>query len=368
MEKCSSLNHKVIDALLYCGECKIYMCNKCDKFHSEMFQGHNPIKLEKGNNIKESFTGFCKEKSHKDELQYFCKKHNILCCAKCITKLKGKENGQHSDCDLCFIEDIENEKRNKLKENIKCLEDISINLNQKIKELKQIYDKINESKEELKINIQKIFTKLRCALNDREDELLLEVDKIFKELYFDEKIIKESEKLPNKIKISLEKGKEIENNWNNNTLPLLINNCINIENNINNIKSLNENIGKINNLKIDIKFHPQEEGTNKFLNYIKLFGNILRSDKPETKINIEENIYEKSNMQYKLKTSYFINTSSHKHPLEIIRRYISNWFCDICASKSEQNTPSYHCTLCDFDLCIKCAKKYITEGNIKPIK
>ena len=71
----------------------------------------------------------------------------------------------------------------------------------------------------------------------------------------------------------------------------------------------------------------------------------------------EENIYEKSNMQYKLKTSYFINTSSHKHPLEIIRRYISNWFCDICASKSEQNTPSYHCTLCDFDLCIKCAKK-----------
>ena len=94
----------------------------------------------------------------------------------------------------------------------------------------------------------------------------------------------------------------------------------------------------------------------------------MRSDKPETKINIEENIYEKSNMQYKLKTSYFINTSSHKHPLEIIRRYISNWFCDICASKSDQNTPSYHCTLCDFDLCIKCAKKYITEGNIKPIK
>ena len=37
-------------------------------------------------------------------------------------------------------------------------------------------------------------------------------------------IIKDSHKLPNKIKISLEKGKEIENNWNNNTLHLLINN------------------------------------------------------------------------------------------------------------------------------------------------
>ena len=53
-----------------------------------------------------------------------------------LLKLKGKEKGQHSDCDICFIEDIENEKRNKLKENIKCLEDISINLEQKIKELK----------------------------------------------------------------------------------------------------------------------------------------------------------------------------------------------------------------------------------------
>ena len=37
-------------------------------------------------------------------------------------------------------------KRNKLKENIKCLEDISINLEQKIKELKQLYEKIEKSK------------------------------------------------------------------------------------------------------------------------------------------------------------------------------------------------------------------------------
>ena len=172
MEKCSSLNHKEIDATLYCGECNIYMCNKCDKFHSEIFQNHNLIKLEKGNDITEIFTGFCKEKTHKDELQYFCKKHNILCCAKCITKLKGENNGQHSDCDICFIKDIENEKRNKLKENLKCLEDISINLEQKINELKLIYEKIEKSKEELKTNIQKIFTKLRNSLNVREDELL----------------------------------------------------------------------------------------------------------------------------------------------------------------------------------------------------
>jgi len=306
MEKCSSANHKEIDALTFCGECKIYMCNKCDKFHSEMFQNHNSIKLEKGKDITELFTGFCKEKKHKVELEYFCKNHNELCCAECIAKLKGKEKGQHSDCDVCFIEDIENEKRNKLKENIKYLEDISINLEQKIKELKSIYDKINESKEELKTNIQKIFTKLRNVLNNREDELLLEVDNKYNELYFDENIIKECDKLPNKIKISLEKGKEIENNWDNNKIPLLINNCINIENNIKNIKVLNDNIGKINSSKIDIKFYPNEEGIDKLLDSIKIFGEINAKTLFESKIEFDEELVQSwlNNRKFKTELLY----------------------------------------------------------------
>ena len=268
MEKCSSLNHKEIDALSFCGECKLYMCNKCDKFHAEMFQNHISIKLEKGKDIKEIFTGFCKEKCHKAKLNYFCKKHNELCCAECITKLKGKESGQHSDCDVCFIEDIENEKRNKLKDNIKSLEDISINIEQKINELKPMLEKINKSKEELKTNIQKIFTKLRTALNDREDELLNEVDNKYNELYINEEIIKDCDKLPNKIKIS-----------------------INIENNIKNIKLLNENIGKINNSKIDIKFYPQEKGINKLLEDIKIFGKV-NSKKFESNIVFDEELVE----------------------------------------------------------------------------
>ena len=242
MEKCSSINHKEIEALSFCNDCKLYMCNKCENYHSELFkERHNLIKLQKDKDMDDVLSEFCNEKNHKLEFQYFCKKHNTLCCAKCITKLKGKENGQHSDCDICFIDDIENEKRNKLKDNIKCLEDISINLEQKINELKLIYEKIEKSKEELKANIQKTFTKLRSTLNDREEELLKEVDNKY-ELYFNENIIKDCDKLPNKIKISLQKGKEIENKLNNNKLNLLINNCINIENNIKNIKILNESI------------------------------------------------------------------------------------------------------------------------------
>lgn len=54
-----------------------------------------------------------------------------------------------------------------------------------------------------------MFTKLRNSLNNREDQLLFEINKKYNELYFNESIIKECEKLPDKIKNSLEKGKLI---------------------------------------------------------------------------------------------------------------------------------------------------------------
>ena len=43
-----------------------------------------------------------------------------------------------------------------------------------------------------------------------------------------ENIIKECEKLPNKIKLSLEKGKLINKEWDNNNLNSYIYDCINI--------------------------------------------------------------------------------------------------------------------------------------------
>ncbi len=61
------------------------------------------------------------------------------------------------------------------------------------------------------MKIQKGFTNIRNALNDREDKLLLEVDNKFNTSYFKEDLIKENEKLPNKIQISLEKGKKTDN-------------------------------------------------------------------------------------------------------------------------------------------------------------
>ena len=97
------------------------MCNKCEKLHSELFENHNLFKIEKGKDINEIFTGFCKEKNHNCELKYFCKSHNKLCCAECITSIKDNDNGMHKDCNICLIQKIEDEKRNKLKNNIKTI-------------------------------------------------------------------------------------------------------------------------------------------------------------------------------------------------------------------------------------------------------
>ena len=272
--KCSLLKHGEINAIYYCKECNIYMCNKCSNFHSELFSNHHKYELNKDKN--DIFTGLCKEERHKNDLQYYCKTHNILICVACISKIKGEGNGQHTDCEICFIKDIEGEKKNKLKENIKYLEEFSNEFENAINELKKLYEKTNQNKEELKIKISNIFTKIRNSINEREEQLLSDIDNEYNNLLFKEDIIKQSEKLPNEIKYSLEIGKEIDNKWNENEKLKNINECINIENNIKKIKIIKENIHK-SNLINDIKFKFEEEDEiNKFLIQIKSFGKIVK--------------------------------------------------------------------------------------------
>ena len=212
-QKCSSKEHENIDAVCFCQKCETYMCNKCENFHSKLCQNHQTFKIK--NDIKEKeFNGYCKEKDHFNTLDYFCKTHNVLCCAECIIKVKRSGKGQHSNCEIQNIEDIINEKKNKLVENISFLQKTSYessNYN-----LMAIFEKLNKNKEEIKFKIQEIFKKLRNVLNNREHELLSEIDKICQNLTFNEKIVKESENLISSVNISLQKGKEIFNEWNNN--------------------------------------------------------------------------------------------------------------------------------------------------------
>ena len=146
-------------------------------------------------------------------------------------------------------------------------------MNQIINELKSTVEYANEKREALKLEISQIFTQIRNKINEREDKLFLRVDEIFSELYSDESIIKRSEKLPYKVKQSLDKGKILENDWNNFSLIFLINDCINIEKNIKEIKILN----RINyNDGYNFKFNQYNE---ELINTINNFDSVEYKNK-----------------------------------------------------------------------------------------
>ena len=154
--------------------------------------------------------------------------------------------------------------------------------------LKKIFEDIEKDKENLKLEIQTIFSKIRNNINDREDALLLEVDNLYNTNYFNEDIIKKSEKLPKQIKLSLEKGKLIDKEWDNINLNSYINDCINIENNIKNLNIINENIKKCNTQnKTKFKFNSK---LIQFTETIKSFGKIYydKYSFRECPINIKE--------------------------------------------------------------------------------
>ena len=99
-KKCSLEEHKEINAIKYCPECRIYICNKCENHHSSLFNNHHAYNINKEEEI---FTGFGPEKTHTIKLEFFCKNHNQLCCVACIAKLNEEGEGQHKDCDVVIL-------------------------------------------------------------------------------------------------------------------------------------------------------------------------------------------------------------------------------------------------------------------------
>ena len=296
-KKCSSKDHDNMNAIQYCYNCKIYLCKKCETHHSILFQNHNLYSLDK--EMTDIFTGYCTKEGHNEILEFYCKTHNELCCVSCLCVLKDKGKGQHSTCEICHLEDIKDDKKNKLKNNINILQELSIKMEESIKHLKNVYNKINARKEKINKKYMDIFTKLRNALNQREDEILNDIDNEFQKYFFNEDLIKKVEKLPNKVKISLEKGKIINDEWNDkNKLNLIINNCIEVENSIRDIKIINTNMEKYKQSEGNIHINYEIKDYNDEINYIL---DIIKYVCKDDELNIYTKIknIEKENLELK---------------------------------------------------------------------
>ena len=253
------------------------MCNKCENFHTKLCQNHTSYKIDKDSNEIDS--KICQIKEHNNNpLEFFCKDHNQLCCVSCICKIEEKGKGQHKDCNVCVIEDIKEEKKNSLSNDIQKLANLSENLEDNINKMKLIYENMNKKKEDLKLKVMGVFTKIRNFLSEREDKLLLEIDKKYKLILFNDEEIKDNEKLPKKIKYLLEKGKKVENeskNEKNINIHSIIINCINIEQAIKKIKTLKESIENNENTKqFELEF-VHEYDLNVLKESIQKFGTIL---------------------------------------------------------------------------------------------
>ena len=232
----------------------------------------------------------------------------------------------------------------RLNDNILYLEDLSKVLEESLNDLKNLFEKINQNKEDLKIKIRIIFTKMRDAINEREDDLLLEVDEFFDITFFSEKLVKTSDKLPIEVKRTLEKSKSVKEEWNNyKKLQFLINDCIIIENNTKKIKLINQEIKQANSItNLEVKF-TSEKKINKFIDGIFEFGDIYKIEKyqfrkcPE---NIDEN--KKYNISGKMNnivkkigsTGYWIGVPC-ENQLELLKEY--KWKIKIKRDENQGN-------------------------------
>lgn len=278
-KKCSSKEHEEINATSYCPECKTNICDKCETIHSIICQFHHPYKLDKDTNG--IFTGFCKINNHNQLLEYFCKKHNKLCCALCICKIKNNGIGQHADCDVCTIGEIKDQKIKLFYKNLNKLEDMSITIDILTEESKKIFQKLSERREELQSKIQEFFTKITNIINKRKEELLSELNSIYENIGFNKGSIEIFEKLPNIIKNNLEsfKGNKDETNLDmndENNLGYLINNCLMFENIIRDINQMYGIIINYENLKdCEFVFCPNKK-INEFQKIFEKFGDIKK--------------------------------------------------------------------------------------------
>ena len=173
-----------------------------------------------------------------------------------------------------------------------------------------------KKKEDIKLQVQNTFTKIRNAINNREDEILLKLDNLFDIKYFSQDLVKKGEKLPKVIKSLLEKEKLMNEEWNNNNLIYYIHNCIEIENSINNILNISDKINKFNKTNIKVFFSPNDNQLKSLIKSIKFYGKIYYNEySPKKNVKIIKNDSTLINISEKMLCDYPFQEDKNNHTI-----------------------------------------------------
>ena len=215
-----------------------------------------------------------------------------------------------------------------------------------IKDITNIIERVNPIRENIISNIKNIFNDLRIELDEREQELLNEVENVYNKNFFSENHLKESNKLPTIIKYNIEKGKNVLDNWNegekNGKLNLLINDCINVENNVLDLKNIQDKINSLttkSTLQLCVDYNDIEIISDKiknlgkalFYNY-KYFFNSCPNDISQKRIYKISG--EKSNIITKTGQNFIWTGTTCANGFSELMEY--KWKIKILKSKTKQ--------------------------------
>lgn len=177
-QQCSNPDHSDREAAIYCSECGKYYCVECEaKLHNKVFADHAEFVTHDISGDASPFTGKCEAHSG-SPLDFFCKDHFCLCCAKCML-----EGGAHSNFRVNPLSEVDQ------RSIVARLPRIAAKLETLVRKARRLSEKGLQKKQQtfeqnicaVRDKIRTTFSELRAALDAREQDLLAQANRILAE-------------------------------------------------------------------------------------------------------------------------------------------------------------------------------------------
>ena len=185
---------RTVTAEWHCTECSEFMCDNCARAHRNSRVSRNHKLLDRDAMPKKKLTTvqekFCANHANK-HIEYFCGKHEQLCCSVCVTL-------GHNQCGVSYIDDVAGEysKSQEYQDLFQQIKFLETKLTETKKQSDQNCEDVNQCFSTLISDIQQFRTKINTRLDELEKKVREEAQKIKKsDLKSMESISKQSESM-----------------------------------------------------------------------------------------------------------------------------------------------------------------------------